>query len=92
LSEIQFYLAQGDTNRVTPTGFFVGKMHVENLKVTSAITPAELKNKLKDYIETNSYMEHSFRLSYKGLYIYFLFNKEETQLLKISVGKDTRTK
>jgi hypothetical protein len=33
----------------------------------------------------------SSRLVSKGLYIYFLFNDAETQLLKISVGPDKRS-
>jgi hypothetical protein len=90
LSEVQFYFGAMDSNNVKPTGLFVGKFQVEKLKITSAITSDELKNQLKDYVQTDSYMEHNFRLVYKGLYIYFLFNAEETQLLKISVGPDTR--
>ena len=90
LSEVQFYFGAMDSNNVKPTGLFVGKLQVEKLKITSALTPDEMKAALKDYLVTDSYMEHNFRLVYKGLYIYFLFNNEDTQLLKISVGPDAR--
>jgi hypothetical protein len=90
LSEVQFYFGPMDSSNVKPTGLFVGKLQVEKLKITSALTPDEMKAALKDYLVTDSYMEHNFRMAYKGLYIYFLFNKEETQLLKISVGPDMR--
>jgi len=94
LSEVQFYMAPMDTanNKVMPKGLFVGKLQIEDLKLTSAITATQLQAKLKDYVPTDSYMEHNFRLVYKGLYIYFFFNNEETQLLKISVGPDMRAK
>ncbi|MBP6022961.1 DUF7738 domain-containing protein [Ferruginibacter sp.] len=91
LSEVQFYIAQGDTNAVSPKGFFVGKMKIEKLKISSDLSWQNVKEKLKDYKQTDSYIEHNYRLSNKGLYIYFQFNKEETTLLKISVGKDQRT-
>lgn len=90
LSEVQFYISQGDTNAVSPKGFFVGKMKIEKLKISGNLSWQDVKEKLKDYKQTDSYMEHSYRLADKGLYIYFQFNKEETILLKISVGKDER--
>ena len=90
LSEVQFYIAQGDTNAVSPKGFFVGKLKIEKLKISSDLSWQDVKEKLKDYKQTDSYIEHNYRLSNKGLYIYFQFNKEETTLLKISVGKDER--
>ena len=92
LSEVQFFLAAGDTNVVIPKGFFVGKIQVEDLKVSSTLTYKELMGKLKNYIEIDddSYMLHNYRLSYKGLYIYFKFNEAENTLLKMSVGKDLK--
>lgn len=90
LSEVQFYISQGDTNAVSPKGFFVGKIKIDKLKISSDLSWQNVKEKLKDYKQTDSYMEHNYRLANKGLYIYFQFNKEETTLLKISVGKDER--
>lgn len=90
LSEIQFYIAAGDTNAVTPKGFFVGKMKIEKLKISSNLSWKEVKEQLKGYKQSETYMEHSYRLANNGLYIYFQFNKDETQLLKISVGKDQK--
>ncbi|MGC4103373.1 DUF7738 domain-containing protein [Ferruginibacter sp.] len=91
VSEIQFHFAKTDSNNIVPKGYFKGKITIEKLVVTPDLTSAKLKEALKDYKVTDSYMEHNIRLAYKGLYIYFLFNPEETALLKVSVGKDTRT-
>lgn len=91
LSELQFYISAGDTNAVSPKSFFTGKMQIEKLKIASNLTWKEVKEKLKDYKQTDSYMPNSYRLSYKGLYIYFQFDEEETTLRKISIGKDTKS-
>jgi hypothetical protein len=90
LSEIQFYIAAGDTNAVSPKGFYIGKMKIEKLKISSNLSWQEVKEKLKAYSLSESYIAHNYRLAKNGLYIYFQFNKEETQLLKISVGKDLK--
>ncbi len=90
VNEVQFYFALTDTNGVVPKQLFEGVLKIENLKLTGNETPEIVKEKLKDYKVTDSYMPHNFRLAYKGLYIYFLFNKEEDKLLKVSIGKDTR--
>jgi len=92
LSEVQFYFAPMDTTTVSPKGLFTGKMQIEKLKISSSLTWADVKESLKDFELTDSYMEHNFRLAYKGLYFYFLFNDEETTLRKISIGKDMRDK
>lgn len=90
LAEIQFFIAAGDSNAVTPKSFFVGKMKIEKLKISSNLSWNEVKEQLKAYKQTESYIEHSYRLAYNGIYIYFQFNQTETQLLKISVGKDKK--
>jgi hypothetical protein len=67
-------------------------MQIEQAIISASITPDALKDQLKDYVESESYMPHNFRLAYKGIYLYFLFNDAETALLKVSVGKDAREK
>ncbi len=92
ISEVQFYISAGDTNSVTPkNGFFVGKMQVEKLKISSNLSWLKVKEVLKDYKITDSYMEHNYRLAYKGLYIYFQFDDDETTLRKMSIGKDMKS-
>ena len=91
ISEVQFYTASIDTNSVTPKGYFTGKMQIEGLKISGNLSWQEVKDKLKDYKQTESYMEHNYRLSFRGLYIYFLFDAAETTLKKISIGKDMRS-
>jgi len=88
LSEIQFFISTGDTNAVTPKGFFSGKLQIEKLKISPNLSWKTVKEKLKDFKQTESYMEHNYRLAYKGLYIYFQFDADETTLRKISIGKD----
>ncbi len=92
VSEIQFYFnfKAGDSNAVAAKEVFTGVLKIETLKITGNETPDLMKEKLKDYKVTDSYMEHNFRLSNKGLYIYFQFNDEEDKLMKISIGKDSR--
>ncbi|MGG9962964.1 hypothetical protein [Ferruginibacter sp. SUN106] len=92
LSEVQFYISAGDTNAVSPKGFFAGKMEVEKVKISSNLDWKTLREKLKDYTSSESYMEHNFRLAYKGIYIYFKYNNEETVLQKMSIGVDKSSK
>ncbi len=92
ISEVQFWFSAGETNAVTPSGLFTGRMLIEKLKVTRDLTSEVLKEKLADYTNTDSYMEHNYRLANKGLYIYFQFNEDETRLIKVSIGADTRPK
>lgn len=90
LAELQFYIAAGDTNAVSPKGFFAGKMKIEKLNISSKLSWKKVKEKLKAYQLSDTYIEHSYRLAYNGLYIYFEFNKEDSQLLKVSIGKDQK--
>jgi hypothetical protein len=79
-----------EANNVVPKNGFTGKLAIENLRVTSSTSIATIKEKLKGYKDTESYMEHSYRLTKDGLYIYFLYDKTDTQLVKVSVGQDKR--
>jgi hypothetical protein len=92
LSEVQFYMAAGDTNAVSPKGFFTGKMQVEKVKISGNLDWKTLKEKLKVYTLSESFMPHSFRLAYKGIYIYFKYNDAETVLQKMSIGVDKNNK
>jgi hypothetical protein len=92
LSELQFYTGQVEANKVTPAKLFTGRIKIESLLISSHISWQELKGALKNYTESTSYLEHNYRLAYRGLYLYFQFDQEDTTLLKISVGKDKGTK
>src|SRR6478736_2900338 len=92
ISEIQVHFSIPETNDVVPKNGFTGKLAIENLRITSSTPLATIKEKLKGYAETESYMEHSHRLAKDGLYIYFQYDKTDTQLVKVSIGQDKRAK
>lgn len=89
-SEFQIHFFVPEANNVTPTSGFVGKIKVDKLIVTSALTAAQMRKKLKGWKETESYLDHSYRMSSNGIYIYFQFNQDDTKLHKISIGPDKR--
>ena len=88
-SEAQFYFFVSEPNNVTPKGTYTGSIKVDKLVVTSALTPAVMRAKLKKWTESESYMEHIYRMASNGVYIYFKFSSDERTLEKISVGIDT---
>jgi hypothetical protein len=90
VSEIQAHYSVPDPNNVTPNGNFTGKITIDKLKLNSSVSAVEMKAKLKKWKVTDSYIEHSYRMASKGLYIYFQYNDNETQLLKISIGPDKK--
>jgi len=90
LSEFQVYFSSMEKNSISPEGFFPGTFKVENLTITSDLSAAELRRKLKTYHESESYLPHSYRLSSNGIYIYFQFDDSDTRLQKISIGPDRR--
>ncbi len=92
ISEVQVHFSIPEKNDVVPKNGFTGKLAIENLRVTSTTSLATIKEKLKGYKDTDSYMEHSYRLAKDGLYIYFQYDKTDTQLVKVSVGQDKREK
>ena len=92
ISEVQVHFSMPEANNVVPKNGFTGKLAIENLRVTSSTSIATIKEKLKDYKDTESYTEHSYRLAKDGLYIYFMYDKTDTQLVKVSVGQDKRAK
>lgn len=89
ISEIQFHFVVTEENNVVPKGTgFSGFLQIEKLVCSSNVTYKTLMKKLKKYSSSDSYMDHSYRLAYKGIYIYFQFNDTDTKLHKVSVGKD----
>ena len=90
LLEVQFYLSEVTPNTVTPTGIYKGNFSIEKVSITKDFTSTDLKEKLKDYKHTDSYMEHVYRISKMGLYIFFQYSDDEQTLQKISIGKDMR--
>jgi ribosomal protein S8 len=91
ISELQVHFSMPDVNEVVPKTGFVGKLTIEKLSLNKRTSLDEIKKKLKGYSESTSYIEHSHRLAKDGLYIYFQFNKEENELLKVSIGPDKRS-
>lgn len=91
ISEMQIHFSIPQSNDVTPKSGFTGKFTIEKLAITSSTSLATLKKKLKGYTETDSYIEHSHRLAKSGVYFYFQYDNTDTQLVKVSFGKDTRT-
>jgi hypothetical protein len=93
VSEIQFYFSfPADPPSLAPKGLYKGTMKIGKLNVRADMTSAQMKKGLKGWLETDSYSEHNYRMSQKGLYVYFLFNDTETKLIKVSIGPDKTKK
>jgi hypothetical protein len=93
VSEIQFYFSfPSDPPSLAPKNAYKGKMKIGKLNVQADMTSAQMKKGLKGWLETDSYSEHNYRMSQKGLYVYFLFNDAETKLIKVSIGPDKTKK
>lgn len=90
VSEVQVHFSMPEQNEVMPKTGFTGKLTIEKLTLKKTTGYDVIKNKLKDYAESTSYIEHSHRLAKDGLYIYFQFNNEENELVKVSIGPDKR--
>ena len=91
VSEVQYYFHVAESNNVTPDGpAFSGKIKVDKLEVIRNLSATTMLSKLKNWEKTDSYIEHSYRMASKGLYIYFQFNDSEDKLEKISVGPDKK--
>lgn len=89
LLEIQVFFAPIEGN-IPPKYTFAGTATVENVKLGANLAAQNLLPQLKKYKQTESYTEHNYRLAYKGVYVYFLFNDSEQGLVKVSVGPDRR--
>jgi hypothetical protein len=91
VSEAQFYFHVAESNNVTPDGpAFSGTIKVDKLVVSRNLSATTMLAKLKKWEKTDSYIEHSYRMASKGIYIYFQFNDSEDKLVKISVGPDKK--
>lgn len=91
VNEFQLHYKVSDPNDVTPNGNgFKGSLKIDKLVVTSSLTPELMQSKLKAWKKTDSYIEHSYRMSNGPLYIYFQFNENETGLEKVSIGPNTK--
>ena len=91
VKEFQIHFKVETVTSNTPTGeTFTGTFKVDKLVVTKYLTPDEMKKKLTKWSVTDSYIEHSYRMASKGIYIYFQFNDSETMLLKCSIGPDKK--
>lgn len=91
VAEVQYHYHVAESNNVTPTGStFSGTLKVDKLVVTRDLSSKTMLSKLKNWEKTDSYIEHSYRMASKGLYIYFQFNESEDKLEKVSVGPDKK--
>jgi hypothetical protein len=90
VSEIQIYFEGMDTTGIPPNEVFTGVLKIEKLRITGTVNSNDVKENLKDYKLSDSYIEHTYRFSLNGIYLYILFNDAEDKLLKLSIGKDMR--
>lgn len=87
ISEVQFFIDRTG-NRFNLTSDYTGQFSIDKLKISTALSADLVKEKLKKWKKTESYLENNYRLSNYGIYIYFQFNASDSQLQKLSVGKD----
>lgn len=91
MSEFQVYMSEPvEKNTIMPDSYFKGKFIIEKLTLTTETTISQLRAALPGYRESDSYMDHNFRLSKDGIYLYFLYDADEQRLIKVSIGKDKR--
>ena len=89
--ELQVYFSAPDEqNAVVPSGVYTGKFTLENTAMDRHVPMDDMRKKLlaAKYTESESYTEHNYRFALNGIYIYLLYDEDETRLIKISVGKD----
>lgn len=89
--EAQFHFYVPEQNDVTPKGStFTGTLVVDKLAITRDLSAATMLAKLKKWEKTDSFLEHSYRMASRGMYIYFQFNSSEDKLDKVSIGQDRK--
>lgn len=88
INEVQCFLQNApEPNEVTPKGYNTHKVKIDKLTITRDLTSGMMFEKLKNWVKTDSYTPHSYRMQFeKKLYIYFQFDIAETSLIKISIG------
>lgn len=89
INEIQFHFIPV-SNEVAPKWGFRSEIKVDKLVVRKDLDKATVLRKLSKWKQSDSYMEHSIRLDNGEYYIYFQFSDDESQLQKISIGKNTK--
>lgn len=89
ISEVQFFLNKNiDDNTYNLKNDYAGTLKMDKLALNRSLSYESAKAKLSKWKLTDSYTEHSYRYARHGVYIYLLFNSSETELIKVSVGKD----
>jgi hypothetical protein len=89
ISEIQFFINKNtDDNTYNLRSNYTGALKMDKLVLNSSLSYTAAKAKLKKWKLTDSYTAHSYRYARHGVYVYLLFNDSETELMKVSVGKD----
>ncbi|MBK7213564.1 MAG: hypothetical protein IPH88_09800 [Bacteroidales bacterium] len=89
INEIQFHFIP-IVNEVAPKWGFRSEIKIDKLTVRKDLDKATVLKKLSKWKQTDSYLEHSIRLDNGMYYIYFQFSDDESQLQKISIGKNTK--
>jgi hypothetical protein len=91
ISEVQFFINKNtDDNTYKLSADYTGKLVMDKLVLEPSLSYATAKAKLSKWKLTDSYTAHSYRYARHGVYIYLLFNTSETELMKVSVGKDNK--
>jgi hypothetical protein len=87
--EVQAHFRVREPDELTPKAAFRGKILAGELEITSSTKPSQLEE-IKGWKKTDCYIEHCYRYSSKGVYIFFQYNEAENELTDISVGPDKR--
>jgi len=90
ISELQVHFYVSEPNEVTPKGTYQSIVKIDKLKASRSTDKETMLKKLSNWEKTDSYMEHSYRMSNGSIYIYFQFSKDEQMLEKISIGKNKK--
>jgi hypothetical protein len=90
INELQVFFMDIEPNEVTPKNTTNASVKIEKLKITRDLCKADMLKGLSKWRQTESYLDHSFRMSKGGIYIYFQFSDDEMQLRKISIGRDNK--
>jgi hypothetical protein len=85
--EVQIYFdPKVDISERTPTKAYKYSLKIDQLKVNKNLSAKEMLNQLSGWTETASFSIHNYRMQKNNIYVYFLFNENETALQKISLG------
>jgi hypothetical protein len=88
IAEFQFYLSFGDNlPSVTPVALFPEDIKIDNYLITKDLPLSDFRAKMLDWNETNSNLEHIYRFSNKGIYMYIQYDNTDKIIRKFSFGK-----